>query len=64
MSDGNFNRSLLPKGELSAGIKVGKAQMRAKAVEAFGLILAKDELSFLSDELKQQWEEEFRQLLR
>ena len=64
MSDGNFNRSLLPKGELSAGIKVGKAQMRAKAVEAFVHILAKDELSFLSDELKQQLENEFRQALR
>lgn len=31
MSDGNFNRALLPKNELSAGIRVGKAQMRAKA---------------------------------
>ena len=31
MSDGNFNRALLPKNELSAGIRAGKAQMRAKA---------------------------------
>ena len=35
MSDGNFNRSLLPKSELSTGIKSGKAQMRAKAEKAF-----------------------------
>ena len=64
MSDGNFNRSLLPKGELSAGIKVGKAQMRAKAEEAFAKILAREELSYLSDELKQRLVEEFHQTLR
>lgn len=39
MSDGNFNRSLLPKNELSAGIRVGKAQMRSKAEKAFRDIL-------------------------
>ena len=35
MSDGNFNRALLPKNELSAGIRAGKAQMRTKAEQAF-----------------------------
>lgn len=35
MSDGNFNRALLPKNELSAGIRAGKAQMRSKAEKAF-----------------------------
>ena len=64
MSDGNFNRSLLPKGELSAGIKVGKAQMRAKAEEAFAKILAREELSYLLAEQKQMLEEMFRQALR
>ena len=64
MSDGNFNRSLLPKGELSTGIKVGKAQMRIKAVEAFGKILEREELSHLSAEQKQALEELFRQNLR
>ncbi len=34
MSDGNFNRALLPKNELTAGIRAGKAQMRAKAEKA------------------------------
>lgn len=38
MSDGNFNRSLLPKSELSTGIKAGKAQMRAKAEKAFDYV--------------------------
>lgn len=35
MSDGNFNRALLPKNELTAGIRAGKAQMRTKAEQAF-----------------------------
>ena len=39
MSDGNFNRALLPKNELSAGLKAGKAQMRAKAEQAFKEII-------------------------
>ncbi|MBR4365315.1 MAG: hypothetical protein IKP43_00885 [Bacteroidaceae bacterium] len=64
MSDGNFNRSLLPKGELSAGIKVGKAQMRTKAEEAFDKILKREELSYLSAEQKQILEDLFRQALR
>ena len=64
MSDGNFNRSLLPKGELSAGIKVGKAQMRTKAEEAFDKILKREELSYLSAEQKQILEDQFRQALR
>ena len=39
MSDGNFNRALLPKNELSAGIRAGKAQMRSKAENAFREII-------------------------
>ena len=39
MSDGNFNRALLPKNELAAGIRAGKAQMRTKAQEALKAIL-------------------------
>ena len=35
MSDGNFNRQLLPKTELSSGLRAGKAQMRVKAEQAF-----------------------------
>ena len=35
MSDGNFNRQLLPKTELSSGLRAGKAMMRTKAEEAF-----------------------------
>ena len=39
MSDGNFNRALLPKNELSAGIRAGKAQMRTKAEKAVKEVL-------------------------
>ena len=39
MSDGNFNRQLLPKTELSSGLRAGKAQMRMKAEKAFDEIL-------------------------
>jgi hypothetical protein len=41
MSDGNFNRQLLPKTELSSGIRAGKAQMRMKAEQAFDAVLCK-----------------------
>ncbi|MCM1312591.1 MAG: hypothetical protein NC206_07365 [Bacteroides sp.] len=41
MSDGNFNRSLLPKNDLSAGLRAGKTQMRVKAEAAFDMVLAR-----------------------
>lgn len=39
MSDGNFNRALLPKNELSAGIRAGKAQMRTRAEQALTTLI-------------------------
>ena len=63
MSDGNFNRALLPKNELSAGLRAGKAQMRTKAEKA-----AKDMLdSFFpeaSDEKRQEALNAFMKALR
>jgi hypothetical protein len=41
MSDGNYNRQLLPKTDLSSGLRAGKAQMRAKAEQAFDRVLDK-----------------------
>lgn len=35
MSDGHFNRCLLPHDPFSDGLRAGKAQMRMKAMEAF-----------------------------
>lgn len=41
MSDGNFNRQLLPKTDLASGLRAGKAQMRARAELAFEKVLAR-----------------------
>lgn len=35
MSDGNYNRSLLPHTPYQSGMKTGKAMAKMKAVEAF-----------------------------
>lgn len=35
MSDGNFNRSLLPHTPLESGLKMGKAMARKAALETF-----------------------------
>lgn len=64
MSDGNFNRSLLPKSELSSGIRAGKAQMRAKAMEALQAMMADSALTIVSDADKARLTEEFCQALR
>lgn len=52
MSDGNFNRQLLPKTELSSGLRAGKAQMRVKAEKAFDEVIN----TFLEDESKERKE--------
>jgi hypothetical protein len=49
MSDGNFNRALLPSTPIASGIKMGKQQMKAKAVAVFKDII-KEKFPTLSDE--------------
>ena len=63
MSDGNFNRALLPKNELTAGIRAGKAQMRAKAEKAFRETI-EHFLPDMTDEAKREMKEEFMSRLR
>lgn len=63
MSDGNFNRALLPKNELSAGLRAGKAQMRQRAMEAFEKVLDECLIS-ISDEEKERMRSHFVSLLR
>lgn len=63
MSDGNFNRALLPKNELSAGIRAGKAQMRTKAQQALHVLL-KEQFSDLSDEERERIVQRFLEILR
>jgi hypothetical protein len=62
MSDGNFNRQLLPKTELSSGLRAGRAQMRSKAEKAFEEVVE----SFILDEgeLKQAMKKRFMELIR
>jgi len=49
MSDGNFNRSLLPHTPYSSGLHTGKAMARMKAAEVFSEWL-RDYQPDLSDE--------------
>ena len=63
MSDGNFNRQLLPKNELSAGLRAGKSQMRTRAEQAF-LQLIKEEFSSFSDDEVARLHDKFMQLIR
>lgn len=63
MSDGNFNRQLLPKTELSTGLRAGRAQMRAKAEKAFAEFLD-DEFGGLTAEQKKEKLVKFMDKLR
>ena len=49
MSDRNFNRALLPSTPIASGIKMGKQQMKAKAVTAFSDTI-KEKFPTLTDE--------------
>lgn len=48
MSDGNFNRALLPSTPYRSGMKMGGQQMRGKAIEAFRELI-KEKFPALSD---------------
>ena len=62
MSDGNFNRQLLPKTELSSGLRAGKAQMRVKAEHAFEQVV--NDFILNDNELKETMKKRFMELLR
>lgn len=51
MSDGNFNRSLLPHTPYHSGLQTGKAKARMKAVEAFREILGEEQPPLSPDEI-------------
>ena len=63
MSDGNFNRALLPHTPYASGLKVGRAQAFAKAEQAFKEWLRAELPTLDTDELAQKLAS-FRQLLR
>lgn len=62
MSDGNFNRALLPHTPYASGMKTGKAIARMKAMEAFAEWLQTEQPS-LSEEEREAKTEAFRKLL-
>jgi len=63
MSDGHFNKQFLPKTELASGLRAGKAQMKAKAEQAFDYVM--DEMmKNESVEKKKAMKELFSDLLR
>ena len=62
MSDGNFNRQLLPKTDLSSGLRAGKAQMRQKAERAFDEVI--NDFILNENELKEAMKKRFMELLR
>ena len=62
MSDGNFNRQLLPKTDLSSGLRAGKAQMRQKAERAFDEVI--NDFMLNEGELKEAMKKRFLELLR
>ena len=59
MSDGNFNRALLPSTPYRSGMKMGQQQMRGKAIEAFRNLI-KERFPELKEEELQELIEEFR----
>lgn len=62
MSDGNFNRSLLPHTPFQSGLQAGRSQGRMHAINAFKEFLMKFYPDLDEDQFLKQLEE-FRQLL-
>lgn len=62
MSDGNFNRALLPSTPYASGMKTGKAIAKMKATEAFEEWLQTEQPSLPADE-REAKAEAFRKLL-
>ena len=62
MSDGNFNRALLPSTPYRSGMKMGGQQMRGRAIEAFRNLI-KERFPEMKEEELQELIEAFRRRL-
>lgn len=62
MSDGNFNRALLPHTPYESGLKMGKAMARKCAVEVFADFIRKDHPALSKEEIKRM-SDDFSSLL-
>lgn len=54
MSDGNFNRNLLPYNSYQSGFRAGKARMKQHALEAFQVTIKKHFSQTLSEEVQKE----------
>ena len=62
MSDGNFNRALLPSTPYRSGVRMGQQQTKVKAIESLRLALEQAEPS-LSEEQKDAITKSFELIL-
>nr|WP_315092497.1 hypothetical protein [uncultured Alloprevotella sp.] len=62
MSDGNFNRNLLPSHSFQSGVRTGRAVMKTKALAAFSKWLVNQSYS-LTDKQIREAKSEFRRYL-
>ena len=62
MSDGNFNRALLPSTPYRSGVRMGQQQTKAKAIESLRLALEQAEPP-LSEEQKDAITKSFELIL-
>ena len=62
MSDGNFNRSLLPSDQYLSGLRAGEARMRQRALKAFRKWITEKEPDISPQQLQAE-EQIFHKLL-
>ncbi len=62
MSDGNFNRNLLPYRNYQSGVRAGQASMRARALNAMKAMLD-ERMPALSEDEKGEWLTAFKENL-
>ncbi len=63
MSDGNYNRNLLPYNNYQSGVRAGEARMRTLALKTFEDFLHTQNISD-SDEERQQLMADFKKKLQ
>lgn len=62
MSDGNFNRNMLPSNSYQSGVRAGRSQMRIKAIQLVEELL-QEELATIDEEKRVELLQLFRQRL-
>ena len=62
MSDGNFNRSMLPSNSYQSGVRAGRSQMRIKAIQLLEALL-QEELATIGEAKRTELLLLFRQRL-